>query len=119
MKVFIAALCTVLFLSCSNKPTLQKYFVENTENKDFIAIDISPSILNLEKITLNATEEKALKTFDKMNVIAFKKDSLSSTKLKEEDVKIKAILKDESYQQLMKGWFWLTSCICLFRRRRR
>ena len=102
MKVFIITIFSFLALSCSNKPTLQKYFVDNTEDKDFIAIDVSPSILNLEKVTLSDTEEKALKTFEKMNIIAFKKDSLNDTKFKSEVEKVKSILKDEEYQQLMK-----------------
>jgi hypothetical protein len=102
MKVFIITVLTFITLSCSNKPTLQKYFVEHTEDKDFIAIDVSPSILNLEKATLSDTEEKALKTFEKMNIIAFKKDSLNDTKFKNEVEKVKSILKDEEYQQLMK-----------------
>ena len=101
-KFFIYLLASFITLSCSNKPTLQKYFVENTEDKDFIAIDVSPSILNLEKVTLSDTEEKALKTFEKMNIIAFKKDSLNDTKFKSEVEKVKSILKDEEYQQLMK-----------------
>ncbi|MEQ3662042.1 MAG: DUF4252 domain-containing protein, partial [Flavobacterium sp.] len=46
--------------------------------------------------------KKALKTFEKMNVIAFKKDSLNDAKFKDEVVKVKSILKNEEYQQLMK-----------------
>lgn len=102
MRNFIIIAASILTFSCSNKSSLQKYFVENTENKDFIALDVSPSILNLEKVSLNETEEKALKTFDKMNVIAFKKDSLNDSKFKAETEKVKTILKEEEYQQLMK-----------------
>lgn len=102
MKTLIVILFSILLFSCSNKPTLQKYFVENTEDKDFIAIDISPSILNIEKISLSDSEKKALETFDKMNIIAFKKDSLNNTKFKTEEAKVKAILKDKTYQELMK-----------------
>ena len=102
MKALIVTLFSILLFSCSNKPTLQKYFVENMENKDFLAIDISPSILNIDKVSLSDSEKKALETFDKMNIIAFKKDSLNNTKFKEEEVKVKAILKEEIYQELMK-----------------
>lgn len=37
-----------------------------------------------------------------MNVIAFKKDSLNDSKFKAETEKVKTILKEEEYQQLMK-----------------
>lgn len=102
MKTFIVTLFSILLFSCSNKPTLQKYFVDNMEDKNFIAIDISPSILNIEKASLSNSEKKALETFDKMNIIAFKKDSLNNTKFKTEEAKVKAILKEKSYQELMK-----------------
>jgi hypothetical protein len=60
-----------LFLSsCNSEPSLQKYFVENTENKNFIALDVSPDILNVDK--LSVAQSDALKSFDKMNVLAFK-----------------------------------------------
>ena len=102
MKAFIITIISFLAISCSNKPTLQKYFVENTENKDFIAIDVSPSILKMDKASLSDSETKALDAFDKMNIIAFKKDTLNEVKYKDEVAKVKAILKDEEYQQLMK-----------------
>ena len=102
MKVFIITVFSFLALSCSNKPTLQKYFVEHTEDKDFIAIDVSPSILKIDKMSLSKSEEKALESFDKMNIIAFKKDSINEVKFKDEVAKVKSILKDEVYQQLMK-----------------
>jgi hypothetical protein len=102
MRIFIVALFSIVALSCSNKPTLQKYFVENTENKDFMAIDVSSSILNTNEIKLSEKEEKALKSFDKMNILAFKKDSLNENKFKDEKEKVKFILKEEEYQQLMK-----------------
>jgi len=102
MKAFIITIISFLAISCSNKPTLQKYFVENTESKDFIAIDVSPSILKIKEASLNEEEKKALDAFDKMNIIAFKKDTLNEVKYKDEVTKVKTILKDEEYQQLMK-----------------
>ncbi len=102
MRIFIITIVSFLALSCSNKPTLQKYFVEHTEDKDFIALDVSPSILKVDETSLNEDEKKALETFDKMNIIAFKKDSINDTKFKDEVTKVKTILKGEEYQQLMK-----------------
>jgi hypothetical protein len=52
------------------RTVLTKYFVENTENKNFIALDVSPDILNVDK--LSVAQSDALKSFDKMNVLAFK-----------------------------------------------
>lgn len=91
-----------LLISCNSEPTLQKYFVENTENKNFIALDISPSILNIDKAKLSAEQDKALTSFDKMNVLAFKRNDKNQAEYEVERTKVNAILKDKKYQQLMK-----------------
>jgi len=63
-----------LLISCNSKPSLQKYFVDNSENKDFISLDISPSILNLDKSKLTVEQNEALHSFQKMNILAFKRN---------------------------------------------
>lgn len=98
----IAILCSLFLASCNNKPSLQKYFVENTENKNFIALDVSPSILNVDKTKLSAEQNTALESFDKMNILAFKLNDTNKTQFDAERAKVVAILKDEKYQQLMK-----------------
>ncbi|WP_264534861.1 DUF4252 domain-containing protein [Flavobacterium sp. N1736] len=102
INVFTSALLVLLTLiSCNSEPSLQKYFVENTDNKDFIALDVSPSILNLEKAKLSAEQTEALNSFDKMNILAFKANATNQTQFETERAKVKAILKDPKYQQLM------------------
>ena len=96
------AIFSVLLMSCNSKPSLEKYFVENTENKNFVQVDVSPSILNIEKNKLSISEQSALKTFNKMNVLAFKLNDKNQTQFETEITKVSEILKDEKYQQLMK-----------------
>ncbi|MEZ0183929.1 MULTISPECIES: DUF4252 domain-containing protein [Flavobacterium] len=101
-NVFTSALLVLLTLvSCNSEPSLQKYFVQNTDNKDFIALDVSPTILNLEKAKLSAEQNEALKSFDKMNILAFKANDKNQAQFETERAKVKAILKDPKYQQLM------------------
>ena len=105
MKValfIIALLSSLLFGSCNSEPTLQKYFVENTENKDFIALDISSNILNVDKTKLTVAQSEALHSFDKMNILAFKSDTTNAIAYDKEISEVKTILKDSSYQELMK-----------------
>jgi hypothetical protein len=99
LTVFLTSL---LLLSCDSKPTIQKYFVANSENKDFVALDISPTILNVDKTKLTAEQKKAMESFDKMNVLVFKLDENNQAQYEVESQKITQILKDETYQQLMK-----------------
>ncbi|MCR4031150.1 MULTISPECIES: DUF4252 domain-containing protein [Flavobacterium] len=101
--IFTLALAALLTLgSCNSEPTLQKYFVENSEKKDFIALDVSPTILNVDKTKLSAEQSEALNSFDKMNILAFKADQNNQAQFETERTKVKAILKDPKYQELMK-----------------
>jgi hypothetical protein len=104
MKKLLLFVSTVIIVwSCEDKPSLQKYFVENTESSKFIAVDLAPSIIKTDKMSLSETEKAALASFEKMNILAFKTDSTNSTGYEQEIKEVKAILKDESYQQLMKA----------------
>lgn len=98
----ILLLFSLFLISCNSEPTLQKYFVENTENKNFIALDVSPSILNVDKTKLSVAQNDALKSFDKMNVLAFNLNDKNKAEFETERAKVDLILKDKKYQQLMK-----------------
>lgn len=98
----IAILLCLFLASCNSEPTLQKYFVENTENKDFIAMDVSSSILNLNEAKLSAAQKEALQSFEKMNILAFKLNETNKAQFEAERAKVNLLLKDEKYQQLMK-----------------
>ena len=101
MRYFILLISFVLY-SCSNNATLQTYFVENSESTEFFTIDIAPSIIKTDALTLTNEETAALEAFKKMNILAFKKDSINENKYKSEMTKVKAILKDEQYESLIK-----------------
>ena len=99
---YIAILVSLFLTSCNNKPTLQSYFVQNSEKKDFIVLDIAPSIINVDKTKLSAEQKTALASFDKMNVLAFKVDKNNKAEFEAESNKVKEILKGKEYQELMK-----------------
>ena len=99
----IAIALSLLLTSCNNKPSLQKYFVDNQEKPGFVAIDVSPSILNVDKTKLSLEQNKALASFNKMNVLAFKVDDKNKVQYTAEKNKVVEILKDTvTYKQLMK-----------------
>jgi len=97
--VFIVS---TLFSSCNNEPSLQKYFVEKTENKNFIALDLAPSILNIDVSKLSLEEKAALQSFEKVNILAFKLNDKNKAEFESERVKVNEILKEVKYQQLIK-----------------
>lgn len=100
--VYIAIAVSLLFASCNSEPTLQKFFVENSEKKNFIALDVSSNILNVASEQLTAEQKEALDAFDKVNIIAFKADATNQKEYQFEKDKLNGILKDEAYQQLIK-----------------
>ena len=98
----IIIVASFLLWNCETKPSLQKYFVENTESADFMAVDLAPSIINTEKVSLSNSEKEALKSFEKMNILAFKSDANNGSNYDSEIKKVKTLLKDTTYQELMK-----------------
>ena len=103
MKKFLLFVSSVILLwSCEDKPTLQKYFVKNTESPKFIALDLASNIIKTDKVALSETEKAALESFEKMNILAFKTDSNDVANYDKEIKEVKSLLKDETYQQLMK-----------------
>jgi hypothetical protein len=99
---FLIAIVSFLISSCNNEPSLQKYFVEKTDNKNFVVLDLSPKMLNIDSIKLTSEENAALKSFEKVNILAFKLDKSNKSEFETEKVKVGEILKEEKYQQLMK-----------------
>ena len=88
--------------SCSSTQSLQEYYVDNSENPNFISFDVSTSILNLDKANLSATQREALGSLRKLNILAFKKTTDNIADYKVEKADVKAILKNEKFIELMK-----------------
>lgn len=99
---FLVGCTLALLFSCKSDPSLQKYFVENTENKNFIALDLTPKMLNIDGAKLSVSQKEALASFEKINVLAFKVNDKNEPQFEIERAKVNSILKDEKYQQLMK-----------------
>jgi len=100
-NLILILIFTAVLVSCQSEPTLQKYFVEKSEDKNFVALDVSPSILNLDETKLNAEQKTALAQFDKMNILAFKAAE-NPALYESEKIKVKSLLKEDKYQELMK-----------------
>ena len=104
-KVLLAvtALIGVLLLGgCSSTQSLQEYYVDNSENPNFISLDLPTSILNLEEADLDETQRKALQSLRKLNMLAFKKTMANAEEYVAEKAKVTAILKNKDYKELMK-----------------
>lgn len=97
------ALATVLVMgACSSNQSLQEYYVDSSENPNFISIDVPTSILNLEESELSAAQNEALQSLKKLNILAFKKTTKNAAEYKVEKAKVNSILKDDEFIELMK-----------------
>lgn len=100
---YLVLAISLLLVSCNSEPSLQKYFVEKQEKPGFVVVDVSSSILNVNKAKLTSEQSKVLSSFEKMNILAFKLDKNNKSQFDTERNKINAILNDTlNYQQLMK-----------------
>lgn len=99
---YIPVLMMLMLVSCDQKPTLQKYFVEKAETKDFATLDIAPSFIKTDKLKLTAEEKSALESVHKLNVLIFKSRKDNGQAFDTEKAKIKAVLKEDNYDELMK-----------------
>ncbi|MEC5166203.1 hypothetical protein RCH18_001939 [Flavobacterium sp. PL11] len=101
--IFKSALFLCLFIvSCNSKPSLQKYFVENTENKNFTVLDLSTEILKVDKTKLSVAQSAAIESFEKINILTFKATETNKAQFETERAKLELLLEDKQYQQLMK-----------------
>lgn len=92
----------LVLASCSSTKSLQEYYVDNSENPNFLSVDLPVSLLNLEQADLNETQKEALASLKKMNVLAFKKTEANVAEYELEKSNVKAILKDDKFIDLMK-----------------
>ncbi len=90
-----------LLVSCNSNQSLQEYYVDNQDNKDFVAVDL-PTSLFANSESLNEEQKKTLETVKKINVIAIAKKEENLQKIETEKSNVANILKDEKYQLLMK-----------------
>lgn len=105
MKKYVIALLAplyVLMVSCSSEQSLQEYYVDNAENPNFLLIDVPASILSIDNTGLTPTEEEALASLKKLNILAFKKTSENSAEFTVEKENVRHILSNKDYVDLMK-----------------
>ncbi len=101
-KIAAVVVMSLSLASCSSTQSLQEYYVDNSENPNFLSFDLPASLLNLEEVQLTEKQKEAVSSLKKLNVLAFKKTMDNAVEYKTEDENVKAILKNDKYTQLMK-----------------
>lgn len=100
IQLLFAFILVAGLTSCEDEKSLQKYYVENQEDTEFLALDLPPSMFaNLE--ALDEEQRATMQSIKKVNVLALRADQYPE-KFEEEKAKLNEIFKDERYQLLMK-----------------
>lgn len=99
-KLLITVFTIILFASCTSGPSIQQYFVDNQDNKNFVLLDLPASLVTLKDYASLEAQE-TLASIKKMNVLAFVKNDSNEALFKEENKKAKSIIKDIKYVELI------------------
>lgn len=102
VQFLTSLLLVVSFYSCDSQQTLQGYYVDNQETSNFLSVDIPPSIVGIDENTLDETQRKAFKSIKRLNFLGYRASGDSvNAEMNVELAKVKTILKDEKYEDLM------------------
>ncbi|MFL0353588.1 DUF4252 domain-containing protein [Xanthomarina sp. GH4-25] len=102
IKISLLSLLACFMLgSCNNGESLQTYFVDNQETPDFISADLPTTIVKLDESILTEEQKEAYNSVKRLNFLGYKikENNLEDYTLELE--KVKAILKNKKYNELI------------------
>ena len=88
-------------VGCSTTPSIQEYYVSKSEDPNFLVIDIPTSILGVDSNTLTTEEKDALSSFQKINVLLFRKTTANADLLPEELSTVRSIIDAKTFEPLL------------------
>jgi hypothetical protein len=97
----ILAMIAIFTISCDDNPSLQKYYVDSQESADFISLDIPASVIQLKDENTSADAIKTLESIKKVNFLGFRLTDKNIVEFSAEKLKVKQILKNPKYQELI------------------
>ena len=100
MTKFWFYILALALVGCSASPSIQEYYVSKTEDPSFLVIDIPTSILDIDSNTLSLEEQEALSSFQKLNVLLFRKTTANAEKFPEELAIVRSIIDAKTFEPL-------------------
>ncbi|MCR8668603.1 DUF4252 domain-containing protein [Aestuariibaculum sp. M13] len=99
--IITGCIVALTLVSCGNTPSLQSYFVDHQESASFISQDIPISMLNIDTSNFSEDQKEAYNSVSRLNFLGYKSDSTNVDAYTSEVNKVKAILSDEKYLDLI------------------
>lgn len=96
-----ALFTTVILTSCGSDASLQHYYVDHQESKNFISQDFPLSLIEIDKSNFTEEQKEAYKSVNKLNFLGYKIDENETETYIAEMTKVKTILSDSKYNELM------------------
>ncbi|WP_027138765.1 DUF4252 domain-containing protein [Gaetbulibacter saemankumensis] len=91
----------LLLVSCEKKPSLQTYFVDHQESPNYISQDLPISMLNIDQTNFTDDQKIAYNSVSRLNFLGYKPSESNSTELEDEIHKVKTILSQSKYNELI------------------
>ena len=102
LKPLYSLLICLLFLSCCSDPSLQTYYVDHMETSGFISMDFPVSFLDIDTSIITESEQKAINSIQKFNMLGYSLKSGSDSVYKAELNFVKKLLKEIKYNELFR-----------------
>lgn len=102
VKIFYLIITlSVVLVSCKSEPSLQRYFVDHQEQPNFISQDLPVSMVKIDKTNFTEEQNEAFESVRRLNFLGFNINDTNKDVYTAELDKVKLILKQEKYQDLM------------------
>lgn len=102
LTTYIALVAIALAsVACGSEASIQKYYIDSQDNKNFISVDVPASIITLQD-DVEPEVKEAYNSLKKMNVLAFTKNDTNAAEYALESAKVKKILKDDKFTELFR-----------------
>ena len=92
---------TVILISCGEGVSLQRYYVDHQEAKNFISQDFPLSMIEIDKSNFTPEQEEAYSSVNKLNFLGYKANATDAETYQTELTKVKTILSNSKYNDLM------------------
>lgn len=99
--IMYAIIITFLLISCTHKTTLQGYYVDKQETKNFITQDLPLSLIKMDVSNFDQEQKEAYNSVKKLNFLGYKYNQADIETFNVELSKVKTILNDNKYKDLM------------------
>lgn len=100
-NILFSLLACIVLVSCNNGESLQTYFVDNQEASDFLSADLPTSIVKIDETKLSMDQKEAYKSVKRLNFLGYKATENNQENLSEELSKVKSILNNKKYNDLI------------------